>query len=273
MTSWHRTLAATGERRALGKAITGAANLAFLFLVASGFYLWWPRNWSPTALRNITWFRRRLSGKARDFNWHNVIGFWSALPLFVVVLSGVVISYQWAGNLVYRIAGEKPPGRTAAPAATSARSPRASASTSTTALEPLMAAAEKKAQDWKTLTLTLPTSSAPNVTISIDRGTGGQPQLRSQLVLDRTTAREVRYESFGMQTPGRRARSILRFAHTGEVLGVVGQTVACLASLGGVVLAATGIMLVLRRLWSWRRRRAWHRQVQNPAEPDVDVAA
>ena len=42
MVSWHRYMAMTGDR-ATGKAITGAANLLFLFLVLSGMYLWWPR--------------------------------------------------------------------------------------------------------------------------------------------------------------------------------------------------------------------------------------
>ena len=41
MTSWHRYLAMSGESRATGKGITGAANLAFLLLVLSGLYLLW----------------------------------------------------------------------------------------------------------------------------------------------------------------------------------------------------------------------------------------
>lgn len=82
--------------------MTGASNFVFLFIVTSGFYLWWPRKWTRHSLRAIMWFRRAQGGRARDFNWHNVFGFWSALPLFVVVLTGVVISYTWASNLVYK---------------------------------------------------------------------------------------------------------------------------------------------------------------------------
>ena len=78
MTSWHRWLALEGTSRAVGKAVTGAANLVFLFIVLSGIYLWLPKIWSRTQLRQILWFRSRLSSKARDFNWHNVIGIWSA---------------------------------------------------------------------------------------------------------------------------------------------------------------------------------------------------
>jgi uncharacterized iron-regulated membrane protein len=85
MTDWHRWLGASPEGRARGRMITGACNLAFLFLVVSGFYLWFPRQWTWRQLRAVTWFRRGLSAKARDFNWHNTIGLWSAIPLAVVV--------------------------------------------------------------------------------------------------------------------------------------------------------------------------------------------
>jgi len=60
------------------------------------------------------------------------------------------------------------------------------------------------------------------------------------------------YEAYNA---GRKARTWLRFAHTGEVYGIVGQTVAGIASLGGVFLVYTGIALSLRRFAAWRRRR------------------
>ena len=53
MRAWHRWLAGTGEKRAIGKAITGASNVVFLFLVASGIYLWMPKGWTWNKLRPI----------------------------------------------------------------------------------------------------------------------------------------------------------------------------------------------------------------------------
>ena len=47
----------------------------------------------------------------------------------------------------------------------------------------------------------------------------------------------------------------MRFAHTGEVLGLAGQTVAGVVSAGGVVLVWTGIALALRRFLAWIKRR------------------
>ena len=107
MRAWHRWFAVEGEGRTVARAITGWSNLLFLFIVISGAYLWLPRRWSWKQVRNITLFSGRLRGKARDFNWHNVIGVWSVVPLFIVVLTAVPISFPWANALVYRAVGEQ----------------------------------------------------------------------------------------------------------------------------------------------------------------------
>ena len=51
MTDWHRWLGTEGASRDLGRAITGACNAAFVVMVVTGFYLWWPRRWTPQALK------------------------------------------------------------------------------------------------------------------------------------------------------------------------------------------------------------------------------
>jgi uncharacterized iron-regulated membrane protein len=253
VTDWHRWLGAKGDNRNVARAITGACNLGFLFLVMSGFYLWWPRSLSRKALRSVTWFRRGLPSKARDFNWHNTIGFWSAGPLFIVVLSSVVISYTWAGNLVYRIVGETPPAPRANQPATTG--PTKVSQPSLDSLNTAWLRAEQQVSDWRSISLQIPTAANAPLTFNIERGTAGQPQKRGQLVLDRATSEVVRWEPFSSYTRGRRLRSILRFAHTGEVAGIAGQTITGLVSLGGAFLVITGLALAIRRLFGWLARR------------------
>jgi uncharacterized iron-regulated membrane protein len=275
VTDWHRWLGAKGDNRNVARAITGACNLGFLFLVTSGFYLWWPRNWDRKALRNVTWFRRRLPAKARDFNWHNVIGFWSAAPLFLVVLSAVVISYTWAGNLVYRIVGETPPApRANQPAPAPASNKESGSPVGTANLNSAWLRAEQQVSDWQSISLQLPASASAQLTFNIDRGNGGQPQKRAQLVLDRATGDVVRWEPFSSYTRGRRLRSILRFTHTGEVLGIVGQTIAGLVSAGGSILVITGLALAIRRLLAFvaRRSKTSKSTVAGISEPIPDSA-
>jgi uncharacterized iron-regulated membrane protein len=240
----HRWLGASGESRATGRAITGACNLAFLGLIFTGAYLWLPKAFTSKHLRPIVWFRGGLSSKARDFNWHNVIGLWCFLPLLVIVASGAVISYKWAGDLVYRAVGEVPP-RPAPSAATVAIDPDAIAQAYRTAAS----------GDWKSITLRA-AGDASRVTATVDRGYAGQPQLRTTLTVDAATGAILSTENFDSLSKGRRARYWLRFLHTGEALGIAGQTLAGIASLGAAVLVYTGIALSLRRFTAWRRRRA-----------------
>ncbi len=258
MTVWHRYLALEGASRSTGKAITGAANLGFLFIVLSGIYLWFPRVWSWLQFKNVLWFRRGLPAKGRDFNWHNVIGFWSAVPLAVVVAGAVPISYPWASNLVYRLAGDRPPTAAAPPAAATPEPVSASG------LNAAWSRAQAQVPAWRTMTVRLSADSRP-LALTVDQGYGGQPQKRETLTIDRATVDIAKAETFADLSPGRRARSWLRFAHTGEFYGLAGQTLAGIVSAGGVVLVYTGFALAFRRFTAWiRRRRAPADDVQPP---------
>lgn len=253
MTVWHRYLALEGASRNTGKAITGAANLGFLFIVISGMYLWLPNVWTWIQFKNILWFRGGLAPKARDFNWHNVIGIWSAIPLAIVVAGAVPISYPWASNLVYRIVGDTPPSTPAAPARSN--EPARVTSLAGGGLDPAWLAAQSQIPAWRTMTTRLATSPKAPVVITVDEGYGGQPQQRTTFTIDRANATVVKTEDFQSLSAGRRARSWLRFAHTGEIYGLTGQTIAGLVSAGGAVLVYTGIALALRRFAAWIGRR------------------
>jgi uncharacterized iron-regulated membrane protein len=266
MTMWHRYLALEGTSRATGRAITGASNLIFLFIVLSGMYLWLPRVWKWIQFKNVFWFRGGLAPKARDFNLHNVIGIWSAIPLAIVVLGAMPISYPWASNLVYRLVGDTPP----VPAAAAASRPgerREAPVYVTTGLDASWAIAQQQMPAWRTMTTRLATSAAAPVVLTIDEGYAGQPQKRTTLTVDRATATVAKAEAFQSLSAGRRLRSGLRFAHTGEIYGLTGQTIAGLASAGGAVLVYTGLALAFRRFVSWLRRR------RDGAASDIPIAA
>jgi uncharacterized iron-regulated membrane protein len=249
----HRWLGADGSARPTARAITGAANLIFLFLACSGLYLWWPRNWTCNAAKAVMTFRRGLRGRARDFNWHNTIGFWMCIPLIIIVICSTAMSYQWANNLVYRLsdsplpaanAGQRPPEQ----AKEQRQAPELEG------LNEVCAAAEKKVAQWQTITLRIPNGKSPNLVLQIDTGDGGRPDRRSQLTLNRKTGEEARWEPFSENSRGRQIRAWMRFAHTGEAGGVIGQSIASTASLGGVFLAYTGIAMAIRRFLAWRSR-------------------
>ena len=263
MVSWHRWLAREGDSRATGKAITGVSNTAFLVLALTGLYLWFPRKWAARAFRPALWFNGS-SGKARDWNWHNVFGFWMLIPIAVMSASGMVISYGWASNLVYRLVGEEPPARRGPPGPPT--SPSAARPAGAGVGDPEPAAPHAPAQsvprdtyftlaataqpDWTSLSLRLPvkgttaevTVKTPrdwprtaSTTLTIDPAAG----LGSSAIVDRAT--------FADQSTGRQVRTWLRFLHTGQALGWWGQLLGAIGCLAGCFLVYTGFAL------SWRR--------------------
>ena len=255
VTEWHRYLGASGTSRLMGRptgrALTGAANLGFLFIVLSGLYLWLPKVWSKASLRAISWFRGGLAGKARDFNWHNVIGVWCFVPLVFIVLGGTVISYPWASNLVFTLTGSELPRPTPPPKLdTLTQGPEL------TGLNELFQQASARVPDWRTITLRMPASSSAPVTFVIDQGYAGQPQKRTTLSMNRASGAVLASESYDDMNLGRRVRTWLRFVHTGEFYGLPGQTIAGVVTAGAAVLVYTGIALALRRLLAWRSRTA-----------------
>lgn len=264
---WHRWFALEDDKRPIGRAITGAANLGFLFLVVSGFYLWWPRTWTRRSLRSVTWFRRGLTPKARDFNWHNVVGFWMAVPLLIIVFSGAMISYRWVGDLIHMAVGEEPPARRGrSAAAASGSEPAATATGQQVSYESLLLRAAAESPGWRRLTLRIPDADDAPLTVRVDHGTGRQPAKWTNLTFDRATGALTARASGQPASRGTRIRFWLRFAHTGEVFGVVGQTIAGLASTGVTLLVWTGLSLTWRRFLgakteasdpSARKRKEW----------------
>ncbi len=199
--SLHRWLLLKGDARDRGKAITGAANLIFLFIVLSGLILWIPRRLTRTAFRNVLWFRG-LRGRARDLNWHHVLGIWAFLPLVAIVFSGVVISYPWASRLVY-----SPPKQQ--------QNTNERGKTDLALLDRLSTAARAEssrvAPRWQSLSIRLPLSSKGPVTFALDEGNGARPDKRSQLLLDPKTARVVEHKTYaatGSRPKGARVASL-----------------------------------------------------------------
>ena len=259
---WHRWFALDGDNRIYGRTVTGAANLGFLFLVVSGVYLWWPKTWSLSLLRQITWFRAGLKGRARNFNWHNVIGLWMSLPLVIIVFSGSAIGYRWVSDSIYWVLGENPPVRATTTNQSDVEDNNTDEQRPYAAYQPMFDQAKKDAQVWNAITLRLPIDNAERVVLLVDRGTGRQPSKQYELAFDRDNGELIERTGYPTYSPARKFRRWLRFAHTGEVYGLLGQTLAGIAASGAVVLAWTGLAM------AWRRFRNAQSKQSRPSPGD-----
>jgi uncharacterized iron-regulated membrane protein len=246
ITALHRWFALDGDARDTGRAVTGAANLVFLGLALTGLVLWWPR----IATRQAWLMRLRSQDaypttKARDYAWHHLLGFRFLIPIIAITITAPVFNYDWAQDALRALAGD---GSAEAPDEQEPADmewPGKSA-----AVEAWLATAKEAAGEWNTLTVQLPQGESGVVSVTVDRGTGAQIQHQEVLLLARDSAHLL------SRTP-RYARMVVRFLHTGEIFGWLGQTLAGVASLIAAVLVWTGLSLAFRRLvlTPLRRRR------------------
>lgn len=245
----HRWLGLQDASRDVARALIGAANLGFLFLVLSGLWLWVPRKLTWRMLRANLLFRRGLpTARARDYNWHHVFGIWTLLPLVLIVGTGVTLSYSWARDAVYVAAGVEGATGRAAPATGPFEAPAA--------LNAAFDAAQAVDPAWHRITLSLPAPHATAIMATVDAGSGRQATQETAVTFDIASGEINKTMTWADQPASRQLGAFLRFGHTGEFFGIIGQTVAGLASLATLISIFTGLALAWRRLIQPFLRRA-----------------
>jgi uncharacterized iron-regulated membrane protein len=250
VTALHRWFGLSDASHATATAVKGVVALLFLFLVLSGPILWLPKLWTRTALRAGVVPRFDTRGRARNYNWHKTTGFWLALPLLVIVSTGVVMAYPWANRLLFQLAKSPLPVRNS-----EAANPRRRTHGSRpfpTHLDQAFASATKDSQGWQSATLRIG-PGGPGLNITVDQGDGGQPQKREQVTINPKSMEVARREPFAAMTRGQQWRAWVRFSHTGEAGGWWGETLALITACGAIALSLTGIVLSWDRLQRWRR--------------------
>lgn len=255
---WHRRLGS----RDIGKPFTGAAALGLVFLSLSGLWLWRPRGRAgfkaSIALRAIP------RGRARSFNRHNAIGFWASPFLLILALTGAVMAYRRAGNLLFTMTGSTAPKEEAGargpgpapenrgsakpggPDAGAMRPPPPHGNLHVS-LDTLAARAGGLAPAWTSLTLRAPRRpGGPWSGTLQEPGFAAFPR-RSQFSLDGETGSLSEWQPYGGQPTGRKLRAATRYLHTGRGFGWPGQALAAFAALALLSQIWTGFSM------SWRR--------------------
>lgn len=245
-----------------GRQIVGWAGVGMLILSLTGIWLWWPRNGG--FLRGLRWTRSpRLT-----FNLHNMLGFWIAIPLAAVSLTGIYLSFpQTARSMMSSVAPMN------------AQGPRGFAGTVArqTALAPERALelAQQAAPNARPAVVFLP------LEVRGERGRGpaaggGQPgpAWRIQLARGESDIVTVMVDDRSGQASlaagpqsGDRAASWIRWIHEGSHSGPVWNVIVFLTGVFPPIFAVTGIIMWLRKRADRRRLEARTRAPElHPAE-------
>ncbi|MET3828030.1 putative iron-regulated membrane protein [Sphingomonas sp. PvP055] len=203
----------------VGRQIVGWIGVAMLVSCVSGLWLWWPTvgRWT----RGLRWRRHRNT----DTNVHHLFGFWIALPLFVLSLTGVWISFPqvFAGGGASRGPGG-PGGRPVA-------------------LERPILAVDTVLARAATVT--------PGAVSRVEWPTDRKPEWKVQLRKARgVTVDDVTGRAMPARPESETLARTMRRLHDGTRMGFVWQLLVFLGGILPAVLAVTGIIM-------WWRARRW----------------
>ena len=215
----------------VGRQIVGWVGVAMLISSLSGLWLWWP--FKGGFAKGLRWKRM----PATSANLHHQGGFWIALPLAVLSLTGAWISFPaFFGALAGDPAGPSPAERMRRMGAVPMVETRLSPDQAQVLAEPV--------GDGMLRSIGWPTARDGEWTVSFNRDRGSPAEVKVADADGAVTAPEP-------PKPETTAR-LMRRIHDGTDMGLVWQIVIFLGGLIPAGLAVTGIMMWLNA----RKRRA-----------------
>ncbi|HUI22182.1 MAG TPA: PepSY-associated TM helix domain-containing protein [Methylocella sp.] len=211
-----------------GRQIVGFVGMGLLFLCLTGLWIWWPRNVS--VLRGLRWRR----GPKVSFNLHHMTGFWIAIPLAIMAITGMYQAFPQQGRVLLGLLAplaqmDHPPDRAA----------------------PLLRRKLLDPQRALDLALACLPGSQP-LSLALPSAEGKAWQLRMvgdngaqwTVMVDDTTATAV---VGAPPMTGDAIGALMRRLHAGRYHGPVWRGVLLLCGLFPTILLVTGIMMWLRR--------------------------
>ena len=211
----------------MGRQIVGWIGVAMMLSCFTGLWLWWPTvgKW----VRGLRWRRHNNL----DTNLHHMMGFWIALPLFVLSLTGAWISFPQFFGMFGGAAQQRGGGPDRA-AQARARPLEKTQLSLDTAIASAQAAVpgDVRQVTWPTdlkAEWRVALAGTPSPSVTIDDATG---KAKAGRVPKEDTAR------------------LMRRIHDGTRMGLLWQVIIFVGGILPAILAITGIIM-------WRRARGW----------------
>ena len=214
----------------VGRKVVGWLGWAMFVSSATGLWLWWPRNGG--FLKGLRWRR----GASILFNLHHLVGFWICVPLAVLSLTGVYISFPQTSREVFGLPAQPPrdASRFAPPIMPQLTITQAIAAAQASApgsVAELSVPIQGKEPVWR-VGLKAPGAERPE-TVQVVDATG---QVKAE-----------RVGQGGNPVPEDDISPLMRKIHDGGGMGPVWQTIIFLGGIAPAVLSVTGSIVWLRR--------------------------
>lgn len=236
----HRRLL-LGEK--IGKTITGYSTLVFAIILLSGLVIWYPRKMSKSMLKGMFFIKISANWKRINYDLHNVLGFYSVIPLLIISYSALIWSFEDADKWIKNTLNGN------IPTEKKARSiiPPGEFSNREHILNLIGNTMENGLKNKKTALINFPRSEEG--TYYAELNYDGRQYRNEQFNFDQYSGIVVKSQSYknkniGYGTALRKRNYDL---HTGSILGITGRIIYFLAALIATSLPITGFIIYLNR--------------------------
>tara|TARA_R110000868_G_scaffold146220_2_gene366953 strand:+ start:6397 stop:7536 length:1140 start_codon:yes stop_codon:yes gene_type:complete len=89
----------------IGQVVVATATLLFLILIISGFILWYPKNKNAAKQRFTFKWKKGMKWKRKNYDLHNITGFYVLLIAFIFAITGLIWGFQWFAFSYYKVLG------------------------------------------------------------------------------------------------------------------------------------------------------------------------
>lgn len=225
----------------IGATIVNWSVLIFVVMLISGIVLWWPGNKAAAKQRFSFKWKITTKWKRKNYDLHNILGFYSMIILLIIAITGLAFSYQWVSNGIQWIANGGKPTVLPAPVLSDTTRP------GVYSLEKILADAAVKAPEGTTFFVGIPKDD--KAAVSVFARNDGKPLYKAvRMQYDQRSATMLTRRAFADMGNGERINAMNYDMHVGAVLGIPGKILAFLASLIAASLPVTGFYI-----W-WGRR-------------------
>ncbi|WP_342328949.1 PepSY-associated TM helix domain-containing protein [Pedobacter sp. FW305-3-2-15-E-R2A2] len=249
----------------IGRPIVNYSTLIFVITLITGMVLWWPKKWTKSTRERSFQIKWGASFKRVNYDFHNVLGFYSLLVVLAICLTGMVYGIEWYSKGLYWVtsAGQSLPDYK------DLKSDSLQANkfyTSRTAMDLAWKKVITKTPEAQGFYYGYPDTTDAKSTINIYiYPTAGRYYDNMSFSFDRHTLKEfpahpVYDVKFSEASFPAKIRKMNYDIHVGSILGLPGKILAFFAALIGASLPITGFII-------W-----WGKRKKKPKKPGVAAA-
>lgn len=251
----HRWL--LGGQNSIGKTIVGVATLIFLFILITGIILWFP----PTKRILTQRLKLKWDGgwKRLNHDLHIVLGFYSAIFLFIFAFTGLAWSFEWFNKGIYTVT--KSPMKAPEP-------PKSTyiAEASKIDYDAALSAARSTYAEAQFYNISAPKDSTGIYNISVLGKDPVHESATDAVYVDQFSGQVLGTLPFSERSLGAKVRSSFKPVHTGSIWGTPSKIIAFITCLLGVTFPITGTIMWLNRI---RKKKKVAKKKKVPAVASV----